>query len=145
MRNVLDKSCRENQKTYFMFNTFFPKIVPFHEIMSKNVVEPERSQMAISRCVTCCLSKARRAKTHDRTHTSTHREICKTAFPHQQWFRKRTSTLRYTYIACLLKIEFFPVNIIYSQTPTQRHPHFTPTKVDEHKFLTVHYFDSPPS
>ena len=29
MRNVLDKSCRENQNTHFMFNNFFPKIAPF--------------------------------------------------------------------------------------------------------------------
>jgi hypothetical protein len=29
MRNILDKSCRENQNTRFMFNDFFPKIVPF--------------------------------------------------------------------------------------------------------------------
>jgi hypothetical protein len=32
MRNVLDKSCKENQSTHFMFNDFFlfiSKIVPF--------------------------------------------------------------------------------------------------------------------
>jgi hypothetical protein len=29
IRNVSDKSCRENQNTNFMFNNFFPKIVPF--------------------------------------------------------------------------------------------------------------------
>ena len=29
MRNVSDKSCRENQNTYFVFNNIFPKIVPF--------------------------------------------------------------------------------------------------------------------
>jgi hypothetical protein len=29
MRNVLDKSCRENQNTRFMFNNDFQKIVPF--------------------------------------------------------------------------------------------------------------------
>jgi hypothetical protein len=29
MRNVSDKSCRENQNTHFMFNNFFSKIVPF--------------------------------------------------------------------------------------------------------------------
>jgi hypothetical protein len=27
--SVSDKSCRENQNTHFMFNTSFPKIVPF--------------------------------------------------------------------------------------------------------------------
>jgi hypothetical protein len=29
VRNVSDKSCRENQNTHFMFNNVFPKIVPF--------------------------------------------------------------------------------------------------------------------
>jgi len=30
MRNIEDKSCRENQKTHFMFNNFyFPKVLPF--------------------------------------------------------------------------------------------------------------------
>jgi len=29
MRNVLDKSCRETQNTYLIFNNFFLKIAPF--------------------------------------------------------------------------------------------------------------------
>jgi hypothetical protein len=29
MRNISDVSCRQNQNTHFMFNNFFPKIVPF--------------------------------------------------------------------------------------------------------------------
>jgi len=29
MRNVSDKSCRENQNTHFVFCNFFSKIVPF--------------------------------------------------------------------------------------------------------------------
>jgi hypothetical protein len=29
MRNVSGKSCRKNQTAHFMFNNFFPKIVPF--------------------------------------------------------------------------------------------------------------------
>jgi len=29
MRNISDKSCRENQITHFMFHNFFTKIVPF--------------------------------------------------------------------------------------------------------------------
>ena len=29
MRNISDKSCRENKNTYFTFHNFFPKIVPF--------------------------------------------------------------------------------------------------------------------
>jgi len=29
MRGILDKSCRENRNTNFMFTKYFPKIVPF--------------------------------------------------------------------------------------------------------------------
>jgi hypothetical protein len=29
MRNVSDKSCKENQNTHFMYTTFSPKIMPF--------------------------------------------------------------------------------------------------------------------
>ena len=40
MKNVSNKSCREIQNTYFMFNTFFfPESLTIYEI--KNTVEPE--------------------------------------------------------------------------------------------------------
>ena len=43
MRNVLDKSCRENQNTHFVFNNFFPpENRAVYEIMWKNMVEPDR-------------------------------------------------------------------------------------------------------
>jgi len=29
LRNVSDKSCGANQNTHFVFNNFFPEIVPF--------------------------------------------------------------------------------------------------------------------
>jgi len=29
MRNVVDKRCRENQNTHFVYSNFFSKIVPF--------------------------------------------------------------------------------------------------------------------
>jgi hypothetical protein len=40
MRSVLDKSCRENQDTYFMFSNFFSKIA-----QPKNLVETEGPRM----------------------------------------------------------------------------------------------------
>ena len=43
-RNILDKSCRENYNTLFLFISLFPKIVAVYE---KNVIEPERPQMTI--------------------------------------------------------------------------------------------------
>jgi hypothetical protein len=48
MRNVLDKSCRENQNTHFTFSSlfFFPfENLAVYETMSKNLVEPEGPQM----------------------------------------------------------------------------------------------------
>ena len=45
MGNVLDKSCRENQNTHFMFNNFFFENRAVYDIMSKNMVESEGPQM----------------------------------------------------------------------------------------------------
>jgi len=46
MRNVWDKSCRENQNTYFVF-IFLNRAV--YEIMWKNIVGPDSRQMTIWR------------------------------------------------------------------------------------------------
>ena len=68
-----------------------------NEIMLTNVVEPERPQKTIWRIrVACWISKATRAHTH------TENYIIPIAFPRQQWFRERSSVLRYPYIACLV-------------------------------------------
>jgi hypothetical protein len=37
----------EKIKTHFLFSNVFPKIVLFDEIMWKNMVQPDRPQMAI--------------------------------------------------------------------------------------------------
>jgi hypothetical protein len=39
MRNVSDKSCRENKNTNLICNKFFSENCTAYEIMSKNVVE----------------------------------------------------------------------------------------------------------
>ena len=42
------RSCRENENTHFMINTFFPpEIRAVYEIMWKNNVEPDWPQMTI--------------------------------------------------------------------------------------------------
>jgi hypothetical protein len=46
MRNFSDKSCRENQNTHFMLSNFFSENPAVYEIMWKNIVEPDRPQMA---------------------------------------------------------------------------------------------------
>jgi hypothetical protein len=59
MRSVSDESCRENQNTHFMSDIDFPKIMPFNELMWKNIVEPDRPQMTIWRVrVACRIPKA---------------------------------------------------------------------------------------
>jgi hypothetical protein len=47
MRNILDKSCEENQNTHFMTNNiFFSENRAVYEIISKNLVEPDGRQMS---------------------------------------------------------------------------------------------------
>jgi len=60
MRNVADNSCGENENTHSIFSNFFlVENRAVYEIMWKNIVEPERLQMAIWRMrVVCCIPKA---------------------------------------------------------------------------------------
>jgi len=50
----------ENQKPNFMFDNFIPKNRAVYEIMcKKNMVQPDRPQMAIWRLrIECCITKA---------------------------------------------------------------------------------------
>jgi len=51
MRNVSDKSCRENENTHPTFNSFFflffYKNSALYKITWKNTVQPDRSQITI--------------------------------------------------------------------------------------------------
>ena len=54
IRNAADKSCRENQNTYFMFNNFFfSKIVPFTTYVEKhgNAREDIYDNIALGNCM----------------------------------------------------------------------------------------------
>jgi hypothetical protein len=44
MKNISDKSCRENKNTLFMLSVFFPlsENRTLREIMWKNIVQPDR-------------------------------------------------------------------------------------------------------
>jgi len=49
MKSVSDKSCRENQNTYFVFNNFFfSENRAIYEIMCQNTVALSRPQMMMS-------------------------------------------------------------------------------------------------
>jgi hypothetical protein len=65
MRNVSDKSCRENQNTHFIFNNFFfLENSPVYVTIWENIVEPDRPQMTIWRThIACWTTKA----THTRS------------------------------------------------------------------------------
>ena len=91
IRNVSNKNCKENQNTHFMFSNFLSENRSVYEIMSKNVVEPERPQ--IIRRMPCCMldeygytrastSPRQRTHTHARTHprarARAHTQICNT-------------------------------------------------------------------
>ena len=59
MRNVSNKSSRENQNTRFVFSKFFFENRVLYEIMWKNIVERGRSQMAVWRMsIACWITKA---------------------------------------------------------------------------------------
>ena len=59
MRNVSDKSCRENQNTYFALNNLFSENSTVCGIIWKNAVESERPQMIVrSIRFSCWLTKA---------------------------------------------------------------------------------------
>ena len=59
MRNVSDKSCRENQNTHFVFGKFFSKNRVVYEMTWKNTVEADSPQMTkwLMR-IACCTLKA---------------------------------------------------------------------------------------
>jgi len=47
MRNVRDKSFRENQNAHFVFYNFFFENHVIYEIMWKNIFDPGRPQIAL--------------------------------------------------------------------------------------------------
>ena len=97
MRNVSDKSCRENQNIHFVFNNSPPpENRAVYEIMWENIVERGRPQMTIWRMrIARWIPKA----------TNTHSEyVIIIAFPLQQWLREWASVLYW--LSCNRWIEF---------------------------------------
>ena len=97
IKNLSDKSCRENQNMHFMFYTcFFNHAV--YEIMWKNIVELGRLQMTVwCMHIACWLPKA----------TNPHLDyVILTAFAWQQWLHEHALVLCYIYSSCLAEICF---------------------------------------
>jgi hypothetical protein len=104
MRNVLGKTCRENENAYFTFNIYiFFENRAVYEIMSNDVVEPEGPQMPIWHMrVACWVSKAARSHAHAHPYVPGHLRarahsqkcVMIVAFLRKQWFCERASLLR---------------------------------------------------
>jgi hypothetical protein len=98
VRNTSNKSCRKNQNTRFMFSNFFSENRVVCEIMSKNVVEPERPQTIWRMPVTWWISKATHVQAHAQArthtpapthaHTHTHSPIHARAHTHIQTYAR---------------------------------------------------------
>jgi len=114
--------CREHQNTHFVFGNhyyyyyyYFIYLFIFenptvHEIMWKNIVDPERLQATIWRMqIACWIPKA----------TDAHSEcVILIAFPRQQWLHERAWMLCYTYIVYLLfhfDIYFHELSVNYNK------------------------------
>jgi hypothetical protein len=98
MRNISDKSCKENQNTHFMSSNFFLDNRAVCETMSKNSIEPGMSHLTIWRMrIACWIPKA----------TNIHSEyVIPIRFPQQQWLHERASLCHYMYIACRVTLLF---------------------------------------
>ena len=95
MRNVADKSCREDQNT-FCVQQLFSENRCISMIVSKNIEEPDSPHDYIIRRmrIACWIPKA----------TNTHSEcVIPIAFPLQQWLHERASVLRYSILSVLIQ------------------------------------------
>jgi hypothetical protein len=92
MRNVSDKSGRQNQNILYEYSTPFSENCDVYETMWNNMVEPDSSQMTIRRkLIACSITKG----------TNTHSQyVILIVFPLQQWLHERASLLR-LYVHCM--------------------------------------------
>ena len=120
MGNAIDKRCRENQNTPYMFNNFFfPENQDFYKLMSNHVKSERPKIKTIWRIqVASWISKTTRAHEHAyvqapeqpptlthplaRTHIHTGRCVIPTAFPWQLWFANALQC----YLICTLPVLF---------------------------------------
>jgi hypothetical protein len=95
-RNVTDKSCRENQNTYFVFSKFFSEDCAVYEMMMEKY---GRARQATDDSI------ARRMRFAWRVTKATDvrsEYLILNAFSLQQWLGEGASMLRYTHTACLI-------------------------------------------
>jgi hypothetical protein len=95
VRNVSGKVI-EKIKTHFLFNNYFPKIVPFMRMWKiwYNETDHRWQYNAARKDVICLPITKARIQIH------THRYLILFAFPWQQWLQERAKVLRYAFIIC---------------------------------------------
>ena len=113
MRNVLDKSCRENKNTHFMLSNFFFRKSLFVRYVEKyGRARGAATDVTLWRIrVACWISKATctrprartraRARTHTHTHTHTHIRNIFFCFSMTTMIHESASMLRYTTLSCV--------------------------------------------
>jgi hypothetical protein len=86
----------EEIKIRILFSRTVFENCAIYEIMWKNIIEPDRPQMTIwHMCIPCWITKS----------TDTHTlNVVLIDFLLQLWLHKRASMLRYTDIACLVRL-----------------------------------------
>jgi hypothetical protein len=95
MRNIWDKSCRENQNTHFMFSNLFSENYAIYVEKCGRARQGTDDSVVWCMWFVCWMTKA----------TCTYPEcVILIAFPQQQWLCKHTSVLRYMYIAVLVNV-----------------------------------------
>ena len=96
MRNVSDKSCRENQNTHFMFSNFFSQNCTVYEILWKNMVTARQAtddNIIWHMQFACWITRI----------IDAHSEyVILIAFPQQQSLCEHVSVLHYLYIVSLV-------------------------------------------
>jgi hypothetical protein len=113
MRNVLDKSCRENENTRFMFSNFFWKSHRSWDNVENYSVDQGSTNITVWRAglarlhLRIRIHTPMRPSTHmharSRKHAHTHQYVILTVFPQQQCFHECVSVLSYTCIACVAR------------------------------------------
>jgi hypothetical protein len=110
IRNVLDKSSRENQNTHFIFRNFFRiSCHLWYNVEKSGAARISKNGVTIWRTpVACCISKATCTHTHAHAHAIRHKhtQMCNTGCYSMATTRDVASVLHYTYIICLFP---FPI------------------------------------
>jgi hypothetical protein len=102
IRNVSDKSRRENQKAHFIFNIFFFRNRVFYEIMWKIWYNQTGHRLRMR--LECCITKTK----------NTHSEYAiLISFPRQQWLRP---------VASVLHTRTLPLLFSYTLSQMTHHP-----------------------